>query len=101
MSYEKIPFQEAEMQSGQVYPMPFPGAPGILKPAYPISPRDNFKRTLEGDPVWLSSDMELFMFAPSTIGENVCRGMVIDARRVPMEEFGWKGLFRCRVGLCA
>ena len=93
MSYEKIPFQESEMQSGEVYPSPFPGAPEILKPAYPISPRENFMRTLEGKPAWLPSDKELFMFAPADIGENVARGMVIDSVRVPVEQLGGKDFF--------
>lgn len=93
MNYDKIPFQESEMQSGEVYPVPFPGAPGILKPAYPISPKENFLRTLAGHPVWLPSDRELMMFAPSTIGENTVRGMVIESRGVPEEQFGGKDFF--------
>lgn len=93
MNFEKIPFQKSEMQSGEVFPAPFPGAPGILRPSYPISPRENFLRTLAGHPVWLSSDRELMMFAPSTIGENTVRGMVIETRRVPAEQFGGKDFF--------
>ena len=93
MTYNKIPFQETEMQSGEEYKRPIPGAPGILKPAYPISPRENFKRTLAGEPVWIPSDMELLMFAPATIGENLTRGMVIDTKRVSPEEFGGKDFF--------
>lgn len=93
MSYEKIPFQESEMLSGEEYRMGGPGAPGILKPAYPISPRENFERTRHGDPVWLPSDTEMMMFAPATIGENVARGMVIDTMRVSPDQFGGKDYF--------
>ena len=93
MEFNKIMFQESEMQSGEEYKLPIPGAPGILKPAYPIPPRENYKRTLVGEPVWLPSDMELFMFSPATIGENVVRGMVTDTKRVSPEEFGGKDFF--------
>ena len=93
MAYEKIPFREEELQSGQTYPGLFPGAPGILKPAYPVSVQENFRRTLEGEPVWIPCDTELVLFAPSTIGENKCRGLVVDTRRVPPEELGGKDYF--------
>ena len=93
MAYDKIPFDIKEMQSDQVYPSIIPGAPGILKPSYPVSARENFRRTLEGEPVWIPCDIELMMFAPSTIGENKCRGMVIDTKRVPPQELGGKDYF--------
>ena len=94
MTYEKIPFQETEMQSKEVYPVPFPpGSPGILKPSYPISPEENLRRSIAGEPVWLSSDTEVVMFAPSTIGENVARGMVIESQRVPQDQLGGKDYF--------
>ena len=93
MKFEKIPFHEKEMQSEEVYQLPFPGAPAILKPHYPISPAENFRRTLAGEPVWIPADIELFLFAPSTIGENVARGLVVDALRVPPQELGGRDYF--------
>ncbi|MBQ9031237.1 MAG: methyltransferase [Parasporobacterium sp.] len=93
MTYSKIPFQPSEMQSEEVYQLPFPGAPGILKPRYPISPEENLRRTIAGEPVWIPSDTELSLFAPATVFENVTRGMVIDAKRIPPEEFGGKDYF--------
>lgn len=93
MTYNKIPFQETELQSEEFYHLPFPGAPPIIKPAYPISLRENFMRTLAGEPVWIPCDLELQLFAPATIGENKCRGLVIDTMRVPPEELGGKDYF--------
>ena len=93
MKFEKIPFLMEEMQSEDVYQLPVPGAPAILKPHYPISPEENFRRTLAGEPVWIPSDIELFLFAPSTIGENVARGLVVDTLRVPPQELGGRDYF--------
>ena len=93
MTYEKIPFQKEEMQSEEVYKLPFPGFQPVLKPHYPISPAENFRRTLAGEPVWIPGDIELFLFSPATIGENKSRGLVIETMQVPPGELGGKDFF--------
>ncbi|MCF0228307.1 MAG: methyltransferase [Parasporobacterium sp.] len=93
MIYDKIPFREEEMQSGKEYRSFVPGAAGILKPDYPITVKDNLRRTMEGKPAWLPSDTEFFTFAPALIVENIARGFVIDAERIPAEKLGGPDFF--------
>lgn len=93
MQYNKIPFDEEEMKSDLVYRSMIPGEPDILRPRYPVSVLENLERTRAGEPVWLPSDTEFFMFAPATIVENIARGMVIDTKRIDRAQLGGKDFF--------
>ncbi len=93
MKYEKIPFNEAEMTPNGEYMRPIPGLKNVVKPTYPITTEENFKRFLEGEPAWMPSDMEIVLFNPTIVPENVARGMSIEMQFLTPDKFGGPDFF--------
>lgn len=93
MKYEKIAFNEAEMTPNGEYMRPIPGMKNVMKPTYPISTVENFKRFLDGEPAWTPTDMEVVLFNPTIIPENVARGMAIEMQFLTPDKFGGPDFF--------
>ncbi|MPW24377.1 methyltransferase [Alkalibaculum sp. M08DMB] len=81
---KKTPFDPKELKVVREEPNFF----GNTNPIYdfPISLRENFKRTLEKEPVWECAGIETFLFCPSVIPDNIARAFVIEANMMPPQD---------------
>lgn len=87
----KIPFDAHELESTRKAVGYWGEEVSVFN--YPVTPKENFRRSLEGAPVWLPTDNDIFIFSPNVIPDNVSTGLVSDAVELPIDYYGNKDMF--------
>jgi hypothetical protein len=76
---ERIPFRPEELEVVGRRPSPFPGAPDVLIHNTPITHAENYRAMMRGEkPLWMADTIDVQMFCPKIIPDNVARGFVVE-----------------------
>lgn len=90
MKYEKIPFDEKEMET-EKRESSFMG--DIVTFDYPITPKENYIRNVHNCAVWQPTTNDYLMFSPNLIADNVARGLCWEEEELSPEQWGGKDMF--------
>lgn len=85
----KIPFNESEMNVSRER-FCFGYMRNVLNT--PVTPRENLRRALAGDPVWMPTTYDYHYLFPLCMPDNKAKGNVSDAKLAP-EEYGGPDMF--------
>ncbi|MDR2741995.1 MAG: hypothetical protein LBB98_07540 [Treponema sp.] len=86
-------FDPKELNVVREIPPPFPGALGMPVYDFPVSPREAYIATMKREPVWQITNLEYGPFCPHVYPDNVARGFLQEANKLPQEQFGGKDMF--------
>jgi len=90
----KIPFDEKELNVAYEIPnFMDPNAPGTPVYTYPAPEIEAVKALYNGNPIWALSGTESGFFSPAVIPDDIARGFVFEATKIPVEQFGGKDMF--------
>ncbi|MFC1839265.1 uroporphyrinogen decarboxylase family protein [Thermodesulfobacteriota bacterium] len=89
----RIPFSEDELKIVGEIPGFFPNLPGTAIYNYPVTPKEACRALINKDPVWQVTPIDISMFNPRIIPDNIARALVIEANPLKREEFGGKDMF--------
>ena len=61
---------------------------------YPVSPKDEIARMYrQKDSVWMPYGVEIGVFTPQIIPDNIARGFVFEKNMIPQDQYGGKDMF--------
>lgn len=89
----KIPFSEDELKIVGELPGFFPDAPGTPIYNYPVTPKEAYRALVNKSPVWQNTPLDMSLFNPQIIPDNIARALVIEANPLKREDFGGKDMF--------
>ncbi|MCQ2452328.1 MAG: methyltransferase [Oscillospiraceae bacterium] len=85
-------FDPKELEVKASFPFPVPGNQmNVLSYPFPMS--EALKAALDRKPWFVMNGFQQTMFSPMVNPDAIARGMVIEARQLPMEQFGGPDMF--------